>query len=102
MLLWRERKEPMDKFKFDVQSIEEAMKDYSGAEGAHFGFIYKDAKKRQHMFGGNAALIGAGLTEGIVELIKRTPGLDTSFVDTIHEVVHMVLDGDDEAEGTVQ
>lgn len=75
----------------DSNTIEEAMKRYSGSNGAHFGFIAFATGERQFIAGGNVAVTGICLAEAIAELILQTPGLDESFIDTVAETAKEIL-----------
>ena len=83
----------IEQMRKDSNTIEEAMKRYSGSTGAHFGFIAFATGERQFIAGGNLAITGICLSEAIAELILNTPGLDgSSFIDTVAETAKAILE----------
>ena len=84
--------------KKDADAIEKAMVRYTGATGAHFGFIAYATGERQFFAGGNAAVAGMCLGEAIANLVEMTPGLTEEFIDMVAETAKSIL----QSGGTVQ
>ena len=75
----------------DAKALEIIMNDYTGATGAHFGIFGQEDGKRHFCIGGRSDLCGMLISEGIANLVRITPGLDETFIDTISEVAKSIL-----------
>lgn len=84
----------------DAARMEAAAKTYSGANGAHFGFIATATGERHFIAGGRADILGMCLGEGIAQLIRITPGIQNNpnefinaVADTAREFVKLHREG---------
>lgn len=77
--------------KKDADTIEKAMARYTGASGAHFGFIAYATGERQVIAGGNVGIAGMCLGEAIAMLVLQTPGLTEEFIDMVAETAKNLL-----------
>lgn len=82
----------------DAETIGKTMERYSGASGAHFGFIAYATGERQFMAGGNVAVTGMCLGEALATLVLDTPGLTEEFIDMVAGTAKSLL----QKGGTVQ
>lgn len=85
----------------DAEAIDKVMRKYSGASGAHFGFIAYATGERQFLAGGNAAVTGICIAEAIAMLIKQTPGMTADIIDSIADTAKAIL-GETETGGRPQ
>lgn len=92
------RKEQVRK---DAEVIDKAMRNYTGNEGAHFGFITFETGERQFFAGGRVDLSGICMGEALATMVANTPGLTEDFIDAVADTAKLMLKDMGER-GTVQ
>ena len=76
----------------DSKKLEDIMNNYSGADGAHAGFIITAEDKRFICIGGWADLIGVCMSEMVARQASFLPGeAATGFIDTVCMVAKEML-----------
>lgn len=76
----------------DAKVIDNAMKHYTGNEGAHFGFITFETGERQFFAGGRVDLSGMCMCEALATMVVNTPGLEVDFIDAVADTAKIMLE----------
>lgn len=85
----------------DADIIDKAMINYTGFDGAHFGFITLATGERHFFAGGRSDLSGFCLSEALANLVNMTQGLNEEFIDLVCETAKSMLN-DMKSEGEIQ
>lgn len=75
----------------DADTLSRIMQNYTGTEGAHFGFIAFETGQRQFLFGGRTNLLGFCLGEAMARMVTMTPGLTPEFIDSVAATAKEIL-----------
>ena len=104
---WRMKKEGVEvnrgwQVKKDSDAINKAMKNYSGMDGAHFGFIAYETGERHFFCGGRVDVTGICLGEALARLVDNTPGIEDDYIDLVMNTAKDMLEDFRKERGMVQ